>query len=473
MSNRLEHCLMQLADPITTLNLIACILILAISIWWSYRTESMIPLSIGLAFGFFGISHLANLLSVIDSYRVEFVFIRGFAYILVTIGLIALALDIIRRQKAEQDLRFSQEQFSDLSENAPIGILTTDKGGVITFANHRALTMLGLQGTEGIISSCNLLTYQPLAQTGFSALLEKTLHNGAVPATIEIEFPSPEGKPLQYRAHISPILKHTGASQDVAFGGGSTESPPHGGGQPDIIGGRVILDGVTDRRRAEKAFHLANKKLQLLSSITRHDVRNKIMVIQGYLELLSDHKEDKTLSDYLTQIEAAAASIEHQLEFTRFYESLGVNEPDWVSLEDCLSELDTSGVPIHHDCSGVLIYADPMLSKVFQNLYDNTLRHAEGAVRVQVTCKHRPSSLAIIWEDDGVGIPADQKELIFEYGYGKHTGFGLFFIREILSITGITISETGTPGEGVRFELLVPEGGFQNRYGQECLVDSI
>lgn len=44
-------------------------------------------------------------------------------------------------------------------------------------------------------------------------------------------------------------------------------------------------------------------------------------------------------------------------------------------------------------------------------------------------------------------------------GVREHTGFGLFFAREILAITGITIRETGTPGEGARFEMVVPEGG--------------
>ncbi|PKL57911.1 MAG: sensor histidine kinase, partial [Methanomicrobiales archaeon HGW-Methanomicrobiales-5] len=42
-------------------------------------------------------------------------------------------------------------------------------------------------------------------------------------------------------------------------------------------------------------------------------------------------------------------------------------------------------------------------------------------------------------------------------GFGKHTGLGLFLSREILSITGISITETGTPDKGVRFEIHVPK----------------
>jgi signal transduction histidine kinase len=62
----------------------------------------------------------------------------------------------------------------------------------------------------------------------------------------------------------------------------------------------------------------------------------------------------------------------------------------------------------------------------------------------------------IIYEDDGEGIPAGDKEHIFRRGFGKHTGLGLFLSREILAITGITIRESGEPGKGVRFEILVP-----------------
>ncbi|MEI6842822.1 MAG: ATP-binding protein, partial [Methanomicrobiales archaeon] len=67
----------------------------------------------------------------------------------------------------------------------------------------------------------------------------------------------------------------------------------------------------------------------------------------------------------------------------------------------------------------------------------------------------------ILCEDDGVGIPADEKEKIFVRGFGKNTGLGLFLSREILSITGITIAETGEPGKGARFEMVVPKGAWR------------
>jgi len=69
--------------------------------------------------------------------------------------------------------------------------------------------------------------------------------------------------------------------------------------------------------------------------------------------------------------------------------------------------------------------------------------------------------LIISVSDDGKGVPKNHKERIFERGYGKNTGYGLFIIRDILDITGITIQETGTAGEGAQFDLLVPKGAFR------------
>jgi signal transduction histidine kinase len=70
-------------------------------------------------------------------------------------------------------------------------------------------------------------------------------------------------------------------------------------------------------------------------------------------------------------------------------------------------------------------------------------------------------NLVLVFEDNGVGIPSSEKEMIFERGYGKNTGFGLFLIREILSITGLSIKENGIPGKGVRFEITVPQGVYR------------
>ncbi len=106
--------------------------------------------------------------------------------------------------------------------------------------------------------------------------------------------------------------------------------------------------------------------------------------------------------------------------------------------------------------AGVEIFADPLIEKVFSNLIENALRYGETATTITFSLKQDGEAYTLLCEDDGVGIPADEKEKIFTYAHGMNTGLGLFLAREILAITGITIRETGTPGSGARFEILCP-----------------
>jgi len=67
----------------------------------------------------------------------------------------------------------------------------------------------------------------------------------------------------------------------------------------------------------------------------------------------------------------------------------------------------------------------------------------------------------VIYKDNGEGIPVEYKEAIFERKFFKHTGFGLFLSRTILGITGMKIRETGEPGKGAKFEIIVPMGAYR------------
>jgi signal transduction histidine kinase len=104
-----------------------------------------------------------------------------------------------------------------------------------------------------------------------------------------------------------------------------------------------------------------------------------------------------------------------------------------------------------------------MLEKVFFNLFDNAIRHGGHVTTIMIRCDPRGEELVIVIEDDGVGIPLDEKQKIFRKGFGKHTGYGLFLVREILAITNIEIHETGRHGSGARFEITIPKNGWRKR----------
>ncbi len=222
-----------------------------------------------------------------------------------------------------------------------------------------------------------------------------------------------------------------------------------------------VVRDITERKRAEEALRFANRKLHLLSAITRHDILNQVTALTGFLALAKEQSGDAEQIDYLDRLEKAAEMIRQQIEFTRECEKVGSAEPGWQSVDTVIARACDGRLPVGCDLSGLDVYADQMLVNVFANLMDNTVRHGEQATGVRVYCRPSAEGIVIVWEDDGVGIPADRKERIFIRGFGRNRGYGLFLIREILAITGMTIRETGEAGKGARFEIAVPEDAYR------------
>ena len=231
---------------------------------------------------------------------------------------------------------------------------------------------------------------------------------------------------------------------------------------------RRVVERTAELSRAQEAYRKANEKLNLLTSITRHDIRNQLTVLQGFLELSARSAQDPPAArEFLQKGKKAVETIRHQIEFTKVYQDLGIQAPAWQDVEasarQAARELDLSRVSLDiRVLSGVEIFADPLLPRVFFNLFDNTLRYGgEKMGQITVASQDSGDSLVVVCEDDGKGIGPDEKERIFERGYGKNTGLGLFLVRQILGITGITIEETGTPDKGTRFEIRVPAGSWR------------
>jgi signal transduction histidine kinase len=224
------------------------------------------------------------------------------------------------------------------------------------------------------------------------------------------------------------------------------------------------------RARDEEAIRLANKKLNLLSSMTRHDIINQITAVLGYVHLMEiKGLPPEKMMRYLGKIEDLTVTIQRLIEFTRDYQDLGVRGPTWQQIDEdfwrAAASFRDGGLTFTSGTEGLDIFSDQMLNKVFHNLIDNTIRHG-GARHASLTYAVEGEELLLHYRDDGVGIAAEEKDLIFERGFGKNTGLGLFLVREILSITGIGIAEVGTPGKGVDFVMRVPEGSFRLRFGK-------
>lgn len=219
-------------------------------------------------------------------------------------------------------------------------------------------------------------------------------------------------------------------------------------------------------RIREDELEQANRKLDLIGRITRHDLLNHLSTLTGYLELARTKGDQST---YLDKALASANNIAKHLMFARDYAEVGKSSPRWIPLREAVrkgaSTVNLDDVALDMEGDEVELYVDQMVEKVFHNLLDNSIRHG-GVTAIKIVAMEDPRGLRIVYTDDGKGIPASRKEEVFDLAYSHH---GLYLAREILALTGIQIVERGEEGEGVRFEIIVPRGSYR-RSGRAAQV---
>jgi PAS domain S-box-containing protein len=415
-------------DPILVANLILCIIILTLSILSYIKTREIVILYIGAAFGLFGITHLTLILGL-NNLESVLIFIRTMAYMIVIVGIFVTTRIITERLVTERKLIDSEENYRVLFESVLDAIFVLDKEtGNILDANATATRMYGYSRDE----------FLQMRITDISTEPEQSLETIRQSTTTV---------PLRYHKRknneIFPVEVHTNTF--------------------DIHGQQRAVSSIRDisrRKKTEEALIQANKKLLIMNSVTRHDILNLLTAMKGYVELLQEEEVSPSMRRYLGSIENIGDTISKQIIFTRDYQEIGVNSPCWQNIRDLVgrafSALAPDNLHMTEDLDNIEIFADPLLEKVFYNLIENTIRHGKTATEISFSYQKKNGEIVIIYEDNGIGVPYNEKEQIFKQDHGSHTGLGLFLSKEILGITGLSIKETGLPGKGVRFEIYVP-----------------
>ena len=213
-----------------------------------------------------------------------------------------------------------------------------------------------------------------------------------------------------------------------------------------------------------------NEKLRVVGGLTRHDVRNKLSAVTGYAYILKKkHADEADIVDGLVKMEQAVKDSMKIFDFAKMYEQIGAEELTYVNVEEKLKEasaLFSGPLPtIISECHGLNVLADSFLRQLFYNFIDNTRKYGKKTTTIRVYLeKADQDCLKLIYEDDGVGVPLENKPSLFKEGFstGGSTGFGLFLTKKMIDVYGWAIKENGEPGKGAKFVISIPkEKSFQ------------
>jgi CheY-like chemotaxis protein len=227
------------------------------------------------------------------------------------------------------------------------------------------------------------------------------------------------------------------------------------------------LEGeIAGHRLAEERIILSNRKLTLMTEVTYQDIQNKLTALSGFAELSRSPKGEKERIGYIGRQKEILETIQNLISKTKDYQQMGVDRSRWVGLEETIRmqlalQSQKHTISLLCDLRGLEIYTDPVIARVFYNLIHNAIRHGGNVTRITFSCREDPAGLLLVCEDDGEGIPSDEKSRLFDRVVGGAGKFGLFFVREFLTLSGMTIKETGIPGKGARFEITVPVGMYR------------
>jgi len=353
---------------------------------------------------------------------------------------IKLENEVRQHQLAEDALRKNDAVLQSMLDATPVGVALLVNREFKKVNNSlcdiTGYTAKELTGRDTRVLFIDDTEYHRIGQELYKSRTGRTVE------MLESQFRKKDGSIIDVMLNLSPF---------------DTENPE--------AGVTATIMDITERKRSEEALRRANNQVAVLTSITRHDILNKLTALRGYIRYMRKQTTDTTLTEIIQKEEDLAVMIANLINFTRDFKYVGIAPPEWVDVAETIAGLQKTmkldPVSLQVNVANLRIFADPQIRKVFTTLIENSLCHGGPVTEIRITAVEKEDHLVILYEDNGEGIPDDEKEQIFEREYRRNTGFGLFLTREILAITTMTIRETGHAGNGVRFEIMVPKRAFR------------
>jgi len=215
-----------------------------------------------------------------------------------------------------------------------------------------------------------------------------------------------------------------------------------------------VVQDITERKRDKQEIERQNERLETFASVVSHDLRNPLNVAKGRIDLAKVDCDSDHLDHVERALERMTVLIDDLLTLAREGES--AVEPEPVELADsidaCWQNVDTRDATLVTETDRTITADRSKLRQLFENLFRNAVEH--GDTDVTVTVGELADGFSV--EDDGPGIPEDERADVLSPGYTtteRGTGFGLSIVTQVAEVHGWDVSVTeGTDG-GARFEI--------------------
>jgi PAS domain S-box-containing protein len=368
----------------------------------------------------------------------------------------AMFADITERKKVLDALRASEERYKAYVENSPVAFFVANAEGKYEQVNEAACKLLGYDRNELLEMTIFNILFEKDVSLGlkqFVSLKEtgKTL--------FDVSLKRKDGKPVYVILNATKL--------------------------PD---GRLMAfcENISERKKSEEKLkensqriELMNEKLNVVGSLTRHDVGNKLMVANSNLFLLRKMIGDKPeFAKYFDGINSALESANRIFEFSRFCEQIGAEEPSKENVFECFNQAaallpNLGSVKVVNECGELVVMADSMLKQIFYNFIDNSLKHGEKVTQIRLHYSKEREELKLFYEDNGVGVSETNKPKIFNSGFTTRgsSGLGLSLVKKMIEFYGWTITEEGEAGKGAKFVISIPLSLFSGSEKNEALKE--
>jgi len=234
------------------------------------------------------------------------------------------------------------------------------------------------------------------------------------------------------------------------------------------VGWLLVLQDITEQRQRERDLEQQIEKLDQFASLVSHDLRNPINVASGYIDQTKETGDLTNLDKAETALDRMEEIIEDVLALAR--EGQEVTDPSSVSLEAVATSawetVDTGEASLDVADDVEIIADGDRLQRLFENLYRNSLDHGlsengagpSSADELTVTvgvAEAAPATVTVFVADNGVGLPVEDANRVFEGGYSTDdgTGLGLAIVEQIAGAHDWDVAADRSETGGARFEI--------------------